>query len=341
MTASRHDISKVLYESLPPAAKACIEVDRNVTSVAVDADGSGASVTCADGTTYHGSVVIGADGVHSMVRRHIGAERRGAPLDAEEPFESRFRCLWIRFPTDLCAALQPGDSSETHGPGASTQMFAGPETAVTAVYERLPGPTRQRARYTQADEEALVERWGHLPIMAGRALTIRRAYESRTSASLLNLEEGVVDDWSARGRLVLIGDSAHKFTPNTGSGCNQGILDAVALANQLHKAIEESAGGAPSTERLDKAFGDYQDERKPGVTTHCSRSGYSAVVSTWSSALLGFADRWIFCWAFFLALIIHRASVREAKMPVLRFVQGEERYQGKIPWVNKIPPVQS
>ena len=61
--------------------------------------------------------------------------------------------------------LHVGTACETHGYGASTQLFAGEDSAVMAIYERLAEPTRERTRYTIADQDALVDRWGHLPLI--------------------------------------------------------------------------------------------------------------------------------------------------------------------------------
>ena len=57
------------------------------------------------------------------------------------------------------------------------------------------------------------------------------------------------DPWY-RGRIVLIGDSAHTTTPHLATGAGIAIEDAVVLA-------EELAGDAP----IDKALGNYMKRR--------------------------------------------------------------------------------
>ncbi|KAF4122104.1 2-polyprenyl-6-methoxyphenol hydroxylase [Geosmithia morbida] len=335
---SRHEISKTLYESLPDRAKVSILSNKKVSCLSTDEDG--VSVTCADGTAYRGSIVIGADGAHSIVRQHVRALNTGLShaTDDERSFVSTYRCLWMRFPLSASSRLEPGTASETHGPGTSTQLFCGPDSAVVAIYERLDSPTEERVRYTEADERSLIERRGDLSLLPGHALTMRRAYDLRIQSGMVDLEEGVAEHWSGGSRFVLVGDAAHKFTPNTGSGCNQGMVDVFALGNELYKAVASRDGDrTPAKESIEQAFQAYQDLRKPAAVAHCRAGGRVAATSTWSSAVLTFVDRWVFSLSQVRSYFIWKASVKESQMPMLSYVPGEERFTGSVPWVNPVP----
>ncbi|KAJ5521811.1 hypothetical protein N7527_005926 [Penicillium freii] len=65
----RSQLIETLFESLPTAAKDRYLLNKKVDSI--ESDETGVRVTCADGSTYDGSIVIGADGVHSKTRRII------------------------------------------------------------------------------------------------------------------------------------------------------------------------------------------------------------------------------------------------------------------------------
>jgi 2-polyprenyl-6-methoxyphenol hydroxylase-like FAD-dependent oxidoreductase len=61
----------------------------------VDCGQDSAVVQCRDGTSYEGSVVVGADGIHSVVRqemwRHMELETPGAVSYDEKHSEHTFR----------------------------------------------------------------------------------------------------------------------------------------------------------------------------------------------------------------------------------------------------------
>ena len=216
--------------------------------------------------------------------------RNNTSSQIESPFLTTYRCLWIRFPA---SSIAPGTTCESHGRLIATQLFAGEDTAVTGVYERLDNPTKERIRYTQADQDALIQRWGHITVTADKTLTLRDAYESRLESGLVSLEEGVVDQWSWNGRIVLAGDAAHKFTPSTGSGCNNGIIDIIALVNKLHKARSDSQSptGMPARHEIASAFEAYQDQRLEAVKAGQEGASQATASATWQTGIHKIVDR--------------------------------------------------
>ncbi|KAI8623721.1 FAD/NAD(P)-binding domain-containing protein [Xylariaceae sp. FL1651] len=297
---SRHDLNKLLFESLPLASQAKILTGKKVSDVRTEADG--VRVTCKDGSSFSGTIVIGADGAHSMIRgqmRTLALAAGSDEVNEEKPFLTTYRALWMSFPTALSDKVPAGFSSETHKHGACTQLFAGADTAVVAMYETMEKPTRDRIRFTQADEDAMIERHAHLPLIEGGSLTFGDVYKNRIASGMVSLEEGVVDHWSWDGRMVLVGDAAHKFTPITGAGCNNGIADVVVLANEMHKAFQETAAApgneytTPGREELAAAFKAYQSKRFEPVKAQCARAGQTTAASTWASGLARIIDQYI------------------------------------------------
>lgn len=312
-------------------SQAKILTNKTLTSIGSTPDG--VNVHCADGTTHSGTIVLAADGAHSIVRntmRDLALQNGGAAND-EKPFLTTYRCLWFRFPSSTMPDQPAGSTSETHGPGASTQSFLGDDSGVTGVYERMGTPTRDRAQYTKADERALVDRWGHLPLMGG--VTIRSAYETSMQSGLVNLEEGVVKNWHWGGRVVLAGDAAHKFTPSTGLGCNFGIIDTAALVNELHDMMVATEGKTPTKEQISAAFQAYQDVRYAEAVSGCKEAGDATTMSTWSGGVAKLMDKWLFPRYFAQRFFWNLGAKQVAKTPVLRFVQGKEEIVGAVPWV--------
>ncbi|KAJ4323558.1 hypothetical protein N0V84_004299 [Fusarium piperis] len=323
---SRHDLTRVLYESLPLHTRKNIITGKKVEHVIPHEDG--VEVTCADGSSYKGSVVIGADGAHSFIRqrmRTLALKANETEVNNESPFLTTYRAFWLRMPTSH-AGLQAGITSETHGPGATTQLFSGPDTTVMGLYERLEKPTRNRARYTEEDQYALVERWGHLPLAPGGKLTLKEAFSRRTQSGLVNLEEGVVKHWSWDGRIVLAGDAAHKFTPSTGAGCNNGIVDVVVLANELYRVIQETRNdgspASPNSAQLADAFNKYQSLRLAAVTDACSGSGQATASATWQTAVHKFVDKHVLASHFMQSFFFSQGAKRMAQVPRMDFIKN-------------------
>ncbi|KAM0418957.1 hypothetical protein ACHAPT_012115 [Fusarium lateritium] len=322
---SRHDLTKVLYESLPSKMQNNIITGKKVEDVIPLGDG--VQVTCTDGSSYNGSVVIGADGAHSLIRqrmRTLALKANAAEVNDEKPFLTTYRALWLRMPTSY-TGLPAGITSETHGPGATTQLFSGPETTVLGLYERLESPTRSRARYTDEDQSALVERWGHLPLAPGGKLTLKEAFSHRTQSGLVNLEEGVVKHWSWDGLIVLAGDAAHKFTPSTGAGCNNGIVDVVVLVNEMHRLVQEATVDgctvAPDRTQLVQAFKRYQSSRRAAVTDACEGSSQATASATWQTAVHKFIDKHVLASHSLQSFFFSQGVKRTAQTPKMDFIK--------------------
>lgn len=250
-----------------------------------------------------------------------------------QPFETTYQCLWIRMPSAMSEGLKPGTTAETHGIGCATQLFAGEETAVVGVYERLPEPTKERIRFTQADQDAFIERWGHMHLLSDRKLSLRQVYENRLQSGLVSLEEGVVDHWSWDGRIVLAGDAAHKFTPSGGAGCNNGIVDVIALSNEIARTMKE-VGMSPNTEEMASAFARYQALRYPLVSLACKDSGDATAMATWSTGTLRFVDRHVLPNTMFQRLVSKDGARAVANTPSFDYISGTDVIVGKIPWTK-------
>ena len=335
---SRHDLLQVLWECLPAESQSKIHAGKKVSDIKTTENG--VVVSCKDGTSYEGCMVIGADGAYSVVRKHMrlmalkDQQRVKVPsvVDEEWPFLISYRCFWVRFP--VLPDIYEGDANETHGPDVTIQFFVGQDSAIMGVYEKLDKATREPRRYTPDDELDFVKKWGHLPLNKGGQLTLGQAWDQKMQSGLVNLEEGVVKNWSWGGRMVLVGDAAHKFTPSTGAGCNNGIIDIVVLANQLNNAF---SSGVPSTNRLSAAFKEYQDARYDIVATGCEISNKTTAMATWSSAINRFLDVHVFSSRRIQKFFINLGVGDTAKTPVFEYIEGEEEIVGKVPWVHAIP----
>ncbi|TKA75880.1 hypothetical protein B0A55_04847 [Friedmanniomyces simplex] len=84
---SRHDLTRVLYNTLPSHAQQKVLTNKKLSDITPTVDG--ATVTRADGSSYEGAIVFGADGAHSTVReamRRLSLGLGSADVNEERPF---------------------------------------------------------------------------------------------------------------------------------------------------------------------------------------------------------------------------------------------------------------
>ncbi|KAL7624930.1 hypothetical protein AAE478_004144 [Parahypoxylon ruwenzoriense] len=312
-----------LYQRLPDHAKARIKLSKHVVNV-IPADDE-VSVECADGTVVSGSIVIGADGVHSRVRECMQAMADGRPppdktSQPKSPYVTTYRMLIANVP------IPPGVGKNTNYEGlserVSTQILTGDDRAWFGIYEALDKPTSERIKYTEEDKEKFIERWGHLYTAPG--WKARDVYALRKGdAGIINLEEGLIDRWTHR-RIVLVGDAVRKLEPHAGLGYNSGVVDVVVLANKLRRLLQ--AGPSPSEEDLEKIFEEYQKERLEDmpaiVSMSMRRARMTAWLTPWNKIMAKYIAPWINLGKYSLLYIYGPIVARE---PILEWLE-EKNY---------------
>jgi 2-polyprenyl-6-methoxyphenol hydroxylase-like FAD-dependent oxidoreductase len=179
---------------------------------AVQADG--VIARCADGSEERGELLVGADGLSSVVRRAI----------ADVPIRYAGYTAWR------------GVSSVPVGPGRLTESWGVGERfglvdigrAGTYWFATKNAPEGE-ADEPQGRKAEVVRRFSgwHEPVAAVVGAADDTAILRNDVYYLEPLPR-----WSD-GRLVLVGDAAHATTPGIGQGAAQAIEDAVVLADRL------------------------------------------------------------------------------------------------------------
>ncbi|KAJ3499667.1 hypothetical protein NLG97_g135 [Lecanicillium saksenae] len=325
----RRDLCQLLLDKLPCTRTIfCSKEIREIKETT-----EGVTAICSDNTHYEADMIIGADGVHSQVRAHINGLRTAQPAKTPSEgigfFKASYICLWIRFSAE---GLFSGSTFETHGSGASTQMFVSPDHAAAGIYVKASSPITEHKSFTQQDEEALINRWRHLPLSTDRSITLGRMYDRRIASGLTALQEGVHAAWSSKGRSVLVGDAAHVFSPITGAGCNNGIMDVVVLSNKLHSVLATATSKADVRE-LGAVFHSYQSSRFEKVSAECQMASNVTATATWQSTMRRLADQYLISQSWVQSLIAKQASAEISRAPCFQFLPADEHVHGKISWV--------
>lgn len=203
----RSVLTNLIASALEPGT---IETGSPATELVLN--GVGVGVTLANGTTHQVAGVVGADGVGSMVARHLNGSlrRRYAGYTAWRgiaPF-----------------ALDPDLAGETMGTGTEFgHVPLGPDQTYWFGTERRPeglASSRGELHYLRSKYASWAEPIPQLLASTDPSDVVRTDLYDRAEAR----------QWS-RGPVVLVGDAAHPMRPHLGQGGCQGLEDAAVLAH--------------------------------------------------------------------------------------------------------------
>lgn len=244
----------------------------------------GVEVHTDKGNVFDGSILVGCDGVHSEVRKQMAGQ-----LKDQDPKAAHI--LSTGFKTRYCAVLSlshghlSGDEQRRVFPhdGYGINAYHPKErigslcctgTAgqlIWLVYmpleciDRTPVDEYPSPKFTQADIDLFLERYGHLGLMPG--YTIGDALANlvmKNSVNMIAMEENVLPTrWNNGSRVVIVGDAVHKATANLGLGGNLCVDDVCRLTNGLVRLLKQSDGEPPNTSRLTKVFDDMEKASRP------------------------------------------------------------------------------
>jgi 2-polyprenyl-6-methoxyphenol hydroxylase-like FAD-dependent oxidoreductase len=286
-------------------------------------------------------MILAADGVHSVVRaltRSLALQE--VPSDAlypEEPFTSSFQLVFGTISRP--ASFSPGDTYESHGKDMSIQLMNGKERSWFFLYRRLPTATSKRTIYTENDMRQCVQEMGHINMAP--SLTVSDVFAEKTTASMVNLEEGVLQRRSWK-RVFLAGDSSRKMTPNIGFGYHSSVWDVVVLVNQLREHVAAHPHEHIATSTLAEIFSEVDGKRDSYNKTMMGMSADVTRSSTWQTWPSYLLDRFLLPWTYSMSwmstLII--APLLKAS-PVLHWLPEPNFKSGSVPWAHIAKPESS
>ncbi len=228
-----HDVHRARLETALTEALGVERIRYGARCVGVKADAVSATALLEDGSAVSGDILVGADGVRSVVRRHVAG-----PV----PIRSAAVGVW-RGNAELDQTVVPaGIHIRIYGPGG---VFGVARLDQRRVRWYAGGRRDIADRGTAPEVQARFGRWCE-PAAAALAATPEDNLLFNDTPRVRPLRR-----WT-RSRVALLGDAAHAALPTLGASGGLAIADAVALGRALAR-----------TPRGDKALVEYARERQP------------------------------------------------------------------------------
>lgn len=223
----RGDFHRVLVEAFNARAPGRLHIDRRC--VGFDEERDGISLKLANRERVHGAVVVGADGVHSEIRRQIGGDAK--------PFFAGVAAWRGLVPMErLPANMQRDVGTNWVGPGGHVITYPvrrGELLNFVGIFEGENWP---------------VESWTERGTREACSRSFA-GWNEEIHAIIQNLD--VPYKWAllgrepldrfVTGRACVIGDAAHPTLPFLAQGANMAIEDGMVLARCLEQFAPEEA----------------------------------------------------------------------------------------------------
>ncbi|MFY1672521.1 FAD-dependent monooxygenase [Plantactinospora sp. WMMB334] len=232
---ARSDLSSVLYQ----AARDDAEFLFDDTVAAVRPDAKGVDVTFGRATPRRFDLVIGADGMHSTVRRLV--------FGSEREFATDLGMFVATVPLPPGAVELPHDMVLHNTPGRLLSIHPGRDRPLALFVFRTPPVDGYDRHDTDLQKRIVADAYAGV---GWRAPELVETYRSHPSPFFDSLNRVRMPTWS-RGRVALLGDAASSVAL-FGDGSSLAVAGAYTLAQALAANPGDHA----------RAFADYEKRHR-------------------------------------------------------------------------------
>jgi salicylate hydroxylase len=239
LSIHRADLLDIFAEALPPS-----RLHLNADCIGTETRGDVAVARFADGSEIEADLVVGADGIHSAVRESL--------FGHIEPTFTGCICWRGMAPIEAVAHMSGAlDMTAWWGPHVHVVHYPvrRGELINFVAHINSDGWTEESWNY-EVDRSELMEtyaRWND------SLLRLIEASDRYYKWALFDRDP--LDSWG-KGRVTLLGDSAHPMLPYLGQGACMAVEDGIVLAEAVKNSPDDLA----------LALGDYELLRKPRAT---------------------------------------------------------------------------
>jgi len=231
-TVHRADLLDVLADSLPSGM-----VTLGSRCTGIEPDGDVAVARFRDGSEVEADVIVGADGIHSVVRTSL--------FGPDAPQFTGKICYRSVVPVAAVEGTRPStDHAQWFGPHGAIVLYPmRGDTLINVVCHFDDESYRHESWVTECERSEVLERYAgwHESL-----LRIFRAGELWYKWALYDRDP--IGQWT-RNQVTLLGDAAHPMLPYLGQGACQALEDGCLLAAALAAQPAEPAAALALYER--------------------------------------------------------------------------------------------
>jgi len=260
-TAHRADLLDVLAQSVPSDI-----VRLGARCVGVESDGGVAVARFQDGSEVEADVVIGADGIHSVVRKSLFGP--GAPR-----FTGKICYRSVVRVEAVPGEPPPAENVQWLGPHGTIVLYpVRRDELINVVCHYDDEGYRHESWVTECERDEVLERY------SGWHESLLRVFSAGEVWYKWALyDRDPIPEWT-RGRVTVLGDAAHPMLPYLGQGACQAIEDGCVLA----------AAVAAEPDDPDAALRRYERSRRPRASQVVLASRERGVSNHLASPLAAF-----------------------------------------------------
>ncbi|KAL3471460.1 hypothetical protein BJX99DRAFT_237342 [Aspergillus californicus] len=244
----RQKVLQHLADSLPDTGR----VSTRQSVVKIQQYKNSTRVYTQDGSCFQGDLIVGADGVHSLVREEMwrlaaeaGSEIFRSPVKEKEAMSVEYGCVFGI--SSAHPSLPAGRQITCYNDNWSILSVIGKDGR---IFWFLFFKLDRKFTYSSAPRFSVAEATERCAGLAGETFwqetTFGDIWKRREVFNMTTLEEYVMPRWYW-SNIVCIGDSMHKIAPHTGQGANCAMEDAAALCNALQRLLNSEPGKGKRT----------------------------------------------------------------------------------------------
>ncbi|KAK2012463.1 FAD/NAD(P)-binding domain-containing protein [Colletotrichum eremochloae] len=289
MMYHRIDLHDALREAATKEAADAEPVIIRAGCVVRECDPEAGTVTLESGEVLTGDLIVGADGIKSVLRKSVLGKDVAAVPTGLSAYRLVIDSAQLEQDKDFMSVIDPRKSLTTMIMGHDRRIIMGPARngSIYSVVALVPDDKMQetaegKSWTTKGDPQRMRDSFEVFPTWA------KAVFKNCTEVGLWQLRDmDPLETWH-RGRTIIIGDAAHPMLPTQGQGASQAIEDAEALG-VIFGDIKEKPTAAEVESRLKTVF-ECRFERVSLIQGYSRQAGKPATDKTTNSITMNPAE---------------------------------------------------